>query len=703
MVWSFRSSAKEVYFHTNDINATYMNYQKTEYTPEPIKWEEDGTAHVTLPDNKGVNVNINKGYLSQYIAVNGEEVVKSFSGSFYLTPAMLPDGCTVEIMTSEQQAVNVVVVGNPDHLKVKYMYHEYGVSEWTDGKVIIPIIDNMLNVVIEAREKYGIKYVSYNGKDVYGGDINNYTIYSTNLVPGDNVYEIETFLLADERTSTFTVDVTGDPSMVEVIRAGDTTNILTGKALEEPIPFNPDFDLPVTVQNVHYNMELYKVMVDDVEIPAVDNMYWILELKDGDVIKVDVDYPDVMVPIRFDFVNSETEGSISSINRIVDGIDQSVPADEWKSEGWSVPMGTMLTVYLNVNDFDLSVSLNGVDIDSTKGYLSFIANDESGYDLRIVAEPRDPFVVVISYESLPAHFKVRIGATGEDYVEMTGKDSTKVKVPRNRNRVRIIPDEDWIIQSVVVDGRESNTEDIPITNDNMYIDVFMEEFVRDLEAIFYLDPATDWGYKAVTLSPEVRFREKSLSLETGYNLVKYNEADLPIAVEVVLEGQYNYPCFVNGEQLPMPVPSIDELVPGSVVRMYGEYPAFYNVKFTVEPDAPVTVYRDIIDIIGNPGDQEVMAGTRYDIVPEDINEVIVTVGGVIQSAVDGRYVVTADSDLDIEVKKGDPSGVAGVESDCGSDVFSLQGIRLLKNATPSQIKRLPAGIYIVSGKKMVVR
>lgn len=701
MVCSLPGNAKVVNFETNDIKATYMTYMVTEFSPAIIEWQADGTASATLPDNKGVNVNLNKGYISQYISVNGEEVVKSFTGSFYITPDMLPDGCTVEVMTSVQQQTNVIIKGLQDQIKVKYMYHVYEAYEWSNGELSIPITDNYLNVEIEARSGYGLKSVFYKDEDVLNDDITKFTIYSNNLLPGDNVFEVNSFLLDDERTSYFTMDITGDPSSIEVVRAGDPTNIMTGDVLEKPIRFNPDFDLPLTVRNVHYNQELYKVMVGNVDIPAVDYTYRILELKDGDVIKVDVDYPDVLIPVRLDFVNPETEGAISKVSLIVNGKETMIPESEWREEGWSVPMGAVVYISLDVTNFEVAAYLNGVEVNA--GQIYFIAKDEAGYDVRVVAEPYDPFIVTFQYAELPAHFKVRIGLSSYEYIDMTGEDSTRVKVPRNRNRVRIIPDEGWVISGVVVDGRESSSEDIPITNSGMTIDVYMEEFARDLEAVFYIDPSTEWDFKSITLSPEVSFREKAIPLEPGYNMVKYSELDLPLAMDVVYQAQYDYTCFLNGVQLPTPVTSLEALTPGSVVRCYGEYPAFYDVRFTLSEEAPVTVYRDILDLLDAPGEMEVMAGTLFDIIPDNPDATIVSVGGVVQTPSDGKYTITVDSDVEIEVKKGNLSGISEIGGEGHADVFSLQGIRILKNATSSEIRNLPAGIYIVAGRKRVVK
>lgn len=52
----------------------------------------------------------------------------------------------------------------------------------------------------------------------------------------------------------------------------------------------------------------------------------------------------------------------------------------------------------------------------------------------------------------------------------------------------------------------------------------------------------------------------------------------------------------------------------------------------------------------------------------------------------------------------DGGGVAGIGADASAaDVFSVDGKLVLRNASDSDVKALPAGIYIFGGKKLVVK
>ena len=51
-----------------------------------------------------------------------------------------------------------------------------------------------------------------------------------------------------------------------------------------------------------------------------------------------------------------------------------------------------------------------------------------------------------------------------------------------------------------------------------------------------------------------------------------------------------------------------------------------------------------------------------------------------------------------------PDGISSVTADTSNTaVYSLQGVRVADNASQETLRTLPPGIYIVGGKKIVVR
>lgn len=70
---------------------------------------------------------------------------------------------------------------------------------------------------------------------------------------------------------------------------------------------------------------------------------------------------------------------------------------------------------------------------------------------------------------------------------------------------------------------------------------------------------------------------------------------------------------------------------------------------------------------------------------------------------DGTYrvVLTVDSDINVEV--GVASGIENVmaSDEEANDVYTMDGILVMKNASRSQIDGLAKGMYIINGKKLI--
>lgn len=693
------TDAKNVKFSTNLPEAT-MIILETEYETKRISWEEDGTLTVNIPNtSKGITVAINTGYILTGYSINGEQVDSNTMSPIFLTYEELPEDGEVYLNAKVKEKKYVVINGDPSILVVKYMFHDYSPSEWEDGRLVLTLDDPYQNVSLMARSGYSISSIRFNGDEAIESLVKTFEISPGSVPDGESVFDVTCVNLSESRTSEFKVNVEGNPNEVEVTLAGDRLVIYTGDDLSQPIKFNPEFDLPVTISHPRYGTVFYKVTINDEELPVEDYVYYAFDVKNGETIDVQVDYPDIQIPIRIHYINPGTDNAIKAVfdtnNNIVD-------PSVWKAEDWSVSMGTYVNIEYNIKDFIVSATLNGVETYDT--HVSFVATDEAGYDLDITAEAREPFNVTFSY-ALPAHFKVQVGSYGGEFVEMDdSKDRTVVTVPRNRSRVRIVPDEGWAVAYVYVGSTEVNRLDVEISEDCV-VSVYMEEYPRDLQGVIYLDPTTDWTHRTLSLSVDSPFHAKTLDLEPGYNVFNYNEDDLPMVFEVSVNDDYYYPAFLNGEQLPTPVGALSVFEPGSVLRLYGEYPEFFSTGCDISEDASVKVYKDILEELEAISFEEtVMSGTRFDIVPEKVNEVVVKVNGVEQTLQDDRYVISIDSDSEITVEKGIPSGVSEFIGDEDKvDVYSLQGIRVLRGVDPSQIKDLPAGIYIISGKKTVVR
>jgi hypothetical protein len=143
---------------------------------------------------------------------------------------------------------------------------------------------------------------------------------------------------------------------------------------------------------------------------------------------------------------------------------------------------------------------------------------------------------------------------------------------------------------------------------------------------------------------------------------------------------------------------------GDVLKAFltGE-PTAKNVTFDLASlgDAEIAVKKDLITTVANPADGfTAFPGTQVDITSDDYISVVVNDEAV--EAVDGTYTFTVADDTTVKVstKETSISSVAVSDKVTNNDVFNMQGIRV---ANTSNMKALPAGIYIVNGSKVVVK
>lgn len=160
-------------------------------------------------------------------------------------------------------------------------------------------------------------------------------------------------------------------------------------------------------------------------------------------------------------------------------------------------------------------------------------------------------------------------------------------------------------------------------------------------------------------------------------------------------------------------PTEIEIEDGDIVKiMYYDEIANYNVVYAIDENADVKIYHDQVIEVAEPDTHSLMEGTEVRIVFNEIPETEthyfkhqLKINDEEVEFEDGEHVFNVADHTNIEVKVLEFTGVENIATDANvpSDVYNLQGVRILNNATAEQIKALPAGIYVVGGQKRVIR
>lgn len=183
--------------------------------------------------------------------------------------------------------------------------------------------------------------------------------------------------------------------------------------------------------------------------------------------------------------------------------------------------------------------------------------------------------------------------------------------------------------------------------------------------------------------------------------------------------------YLNNELLPYEYGCKATLADGDVVKMFlTKDPETYTAKFDVAEGCEVEVTKDLIvpvtDLtaalselegtlikLKNTNSEkpiEVFTSEAGATAPQADDEE--TPGTKVEADADGIYNVTLDGSKTISVRLENQSGVESVSTgnvDANTDVYTVTGTLVLRNATEAQIKTLPAGIYVVGNRKMVIR
>ena len=680
---------KNVTVTINDANMAYIIPLEGSFYPS--QWSK-GKVELSLNDNTNIQVNANTGYCLQSISCNGTDLMTGSNLSYMISSSDFSDGDTIEIVGAETPKTRVIIKGRDGEFTVTdYNYMQFIP---TNGEVSIDVTGNTYgSVTINATADYMLKSVRSNDSELLLKPAGYYPISVSGLKEGDNVFEIECVSREELRTSVFSVEVIGDPSLVEVIRNGYSTPVPYDSY--EAISFNPDTELPITIQHAVYNKDFYSVTLNGEKVSG-SGTYRFDNLVSGDHIVVETDYPDVDVPVTFHFNPADTNGVLIGlgVSNVV------VPAAEVLAEGFTVKLGSAVDLKLNNKDYRVKdVYCNGVPVSS---YYAWVADNPQGYVFEINSEMLPPYQVTV--EGDPNTFSIISLSTGIPY-ELDGEISV-INVKRSNGNIKFEAREGYAIIGIYDDADNECKASLMVESDRHFY-VYTEEHVRDLVMVAYLDSETDWTRASVSIASNSSYARNDIICEKGYNFIKYHPEDFPFTVESYPVAAFVYLNDNRIEGSYSEYPDINKNMPdNSVLKLFASRPDFHAVTFEVADDAEFNAFRDVVTpVVDFSETLSVLPGSLFRLTPANTDGISVKVNGeTLNADEDDDYSFTVSEDTVVTVEKGNRSGVASVGSDAEKvDVFNLQSVRILRQADMSQVRSLPAGIYIVGGKKVAVK
>lgn len=515
----------------------------------------------------------------------------------------------------------------------------------------------------------------------------------------DAVLSVTSADLEATRTASCTVNV-DDASKVNMSYYSGTKIELVNGA--NTIKFNPNNETPFQISHASYGESLYQVALNNV-VQTDSYGRYVVSVADGDVLDIKSDFPDEPTTITFSYGDNEAE-VLGCLSVKVDG----EAVEDFDGKTLTAKLGQKITIVGDVNlyNFNYSIYVDGASVYFSGNY-EFTAT-KTEYAISIDATKYTTFNVYAT-TATPEYISV-YAETSNDVITLS-TDTTAIALTSNNNYINIMPATDCFITSVLVNGVEygSNydTSSVSVRGlaENDTIVITADKLVRDKEAYIWVDDLTAamYGYSVQRYSDRA-----SVNLISG-EAVTVNFADTDNPYYISFYQPTYCSIFVNGVYL---VPQYEgstsyyvTLVDGDAIKVYlASQPEKYAVTITQNvEDAISAVATDGQAYSNYASGFTVLDGTVVSITLADTKASVTVDGATVEADAEGKYNVVITKETNIVVDKTNAiEEVVEVET-LNNNVYNLQGILVVKNATESQINALPAGLYIINGKKVAVK
>lgn len=500
--------------------------------------------------------------------------------------------------------------------------------------------------------------------------------------------------LAASRTASCTVNIDDASKVNMAYYDGSKVELVNG---ENTVKFNPETESQFQISHVNYGETLYSVKLNDVAQSDSYGRYYVT-VANGDKLDIAANFPVVPATISFSYGANESE-VIGCLSAKVNGVD----VTDFDGKQLSVMMGDKVTLVGNTDlyNFNYAITVNGA---SQYFYGS--------YEFTVTSETNTVEVNATKYTSYNAYITVDAPENIEVYpgtsstpLQLTAGVPTTIEMTSNNNYINVRPTTDCCIVSIKVNGVEYGTSSTTIrnVNENDQIVITTKKIARDKVATIWVDDlnAATYGYGIQRYSDRA-----SVSLVSGETVtVNFDDSDNPYYFSfydptycsIFQNGIYAVPQYQGSTSYYI------TLANGDAVKVFlASEPNKYAVSFTQTIENAVSsVLTDGQAYANWSTGFTVLEGSKVSITVDKEKAEVTVDGEKANIDENGNYVVEITKDTEIVISE--PSGIENinVEKIANNNVYNMQGILIIKNANAEQIDALPAGFYIVNGKKVI--
>lgn len=647
------------------------------------------------------------GYEVTSVTVNGVETVET--DDYYIS---VSDSADVVFTTAEEGTVvadSVMVYFDVDHADRITM--SYSDAEWVEHT---PELVDGLNAVnlgilpewgcylyIDANDGYGIESVvntlTGDSAYIYSGNSANVSIRESH---NGQTFQIKTYSIDEARTDSCFI-IVDHAEKVQIMRSMTNTyptlvdgeNVVKYMASEVPFWISGKYD-----SSIGATSKIYQILHNGELVVASYGSYSVTPAC-GDTITVITEFPDIQVPVFFTFTNEGTEGAISYIT--VNNVERAISGDSIM-----VQVGSSVYIKGNTNDYSISsITVNG-SILSYYGYGSFDVMDTARVEITATAYEQVPVYVTIDH---PENITIYHGSSWSGTLLTLAEGRNELSLSTKTSYLTYSVTSGHVLKCITLNG------DTVTDNSSIYFNAGDEivfetgDLERNETAVIFIDDVTaptqyitvSMGYSSWYLYDWYDgITEPTTEIGSGYNVIKFNSSvDNPFSISGY--GNIENRVFYLNDVITTGSNYFEaNLADGDVVKAYllGE-PASYAVTFTGNIDAEgVSVTRDkIVAVSDLAAGFTALAQTEVSVSAAGATVLVNNEPAEANEEGNVIFVVNADTQVDIAMTTGIHSVRAARAAD--GNVYNAQGMLIMRGADDTS--KLPAGIYIINGKKVV--
>lgn len=552
---------------------------------------------------------------------------------------------------------------------------------------------------------YGLTSVDYTYTDGTTGSLyvsSNMAGFSLSQYTNGAKYTVTSFSYAELRTAKCTVRV-DDASKVILRRNGYDIPLQDGDNEVAFIPDGANKELPLTING---QGSLYKVLLNNVEQTANWGTYY-LKPANNDLIEVQANWPDKDVPVTFTAGNAGTESFISQV--LVDGKE----VTNWNTNNFTAKLGSTVEFVGNTTDFKVdSIFINGEKLNSFYNRSSIFLGTEEAQTIVYYVTKYASFNITVNIDHADRITLQKVIKWNK--VDITGlKDGVNVlELPETCTGLYFTVKGGCKVESFT-DKNGTDYKDYPAQYKNIPVEADAEftvttwEIEREASVVFYIDNPSIAAYGGnVTFIAGESYDDRTTPLvfmdnntntfiDGGYYTLAFNP-DFDNPMQINLYGIDLTPTIYQCDTLVKGGTSARVTIADKdVVKVYLAKPDTVDVTFSVTEGAAPVVVRDLIVPVEDLTQTlPVLAGTQIDIKALSVK----ANGTELVADEEGIFSVTVTEKTVIEIGDNEETAIQNANTVSNRNVYNLQGMLLIKDATPAQISALPAGLYIISGK-----